>query len=324
MGEGRGKTIPPATKGSVRFTHYHVKRSFAKNSRSQAGMWEREIKCGVARPTIRTILFRKYCMKNDFDENGYLGKQAESWRDETIKKFPKYFSFAYNINRIVNEHKFDFDFRYNQRDIVISSSLSRILTSFQASILLCSYCLFNESEVVLRSMMEATFILVACCKEDDFYRSYIKSFHAEKLRVTKNIHRGNISDYLKMSITERYLDELKYKCEQEEIKSMKVLEIAEKAKMEYYYYSPYWWLSLSAHASPKSAEKYINIESNGDVYLELWQEPNQNLIKEIIIIGSDLLFRSFVTLYEFYGKTQPDDFSKILEQFREIIKEDNN
>ena len=98
-------------------------------------------------------------MKNDFDENGYLGKQAESCRDETIKKYQKYFSFAHNTNRIVNEHKFDFNFKYNQRDIVISSSLSRILSSFQASILLCSNCLFNESEVVLRSMMEATFIL---------------------------------------------------------------------------------------------------------------------------------------------------------------------
>ena len=77
--------------------------------------------------------------------------------------------------------------------------------------------------------MEATFILVACCKEDDFYKSYIKSFHAERLRVATNIHLGNISDFLKMSITEEYLNELKYKCEQEEIKSIKVLEIAKKA-----------------------------------------------------------------------------------------------
>ena len=126
-----------------------------------------------------------------------------------------------------------------------------------------------------------------------------------------------------MSITKEYLNELKYKCEQEEIKSIKVLEIAKKAKMEYYYYSPYWLLSLASHVSPKSAEKYINIESNGDVYLELWQEPNQNSIKDIIILGSDLLLRSFETLYEFYGKTKPDDFSGILEQFQEIIKEDD-
>ena len=126
-----------------------------------------------------------------------------------------------------------------------------------------------------------------------------------------------------MSITEEYLNELKYKCEQEEIKSIKVLEIAQKAEMECYFYGPYWLLSLASHVSPKSAEKYINIESNGDVYLELYKEPNQNTIKEIIILGSDLLFRSFETLYEFYGKTKPDDFSGILEQFQEIIKEDD-
>ena len=262
-------------------------------------------------------------MKNDFDENGYLGKQAESWRGETINKFPNYFSFAHNINCFVNKHKFDFGFKYNQRDIAISSSLSRILSSFQASILLCSYCLFNESEVVLRSMMEATFILVACCKKDDFYKSYIKSFHAERLRVARNINLGNISDFLKMSITEDYFNELKYKCEQDKIKSIKVLEIAQKAEMEYYFYGPYWFLSLAVHVSPKSAEKYFNIESNGDVYLALWQEPNQNMIKDIIILGSDLLLRSFKTLYEFYGKTQPDDFSGILEQFQEIIKKDD-
>ncbi|MHB9073752.1 MAG: DUF5677 domain-containing protein [Desulfobaccales bacterium] len=261
-------------------------------------------------------------MENDFDENGYLGGQAELWRNGTIKKYQKYFSFAYDINRIANECKFYFDFKNNQKDVVISSTLSRILSSFQAAILLCSYCLFNESEVVIRSMMEATFILVACCKDRYFYKTYINSFHAERLRVTKNIHLRNFSDFLKMNITADDFSKIKYKCEHEEINSIKVLETAQKANMEYYYYSPYWFLSLASHVSPKSAEKYIK-ESDGEVYLELWQEPKQGSIKEIIILGSDLLFRSFETLYEYYGKTQPYNYSRMLEQFKEIIEEDS-
>src|SRR5208282_937206 len=120
-------------------------------------------------------------MDNDFDENGYLGKQAEGWRNDTMNKFDRYFSFAYSVNQFINKHKFDFDLMVFPRDFVISSSFVRILTSFPASIILCSFGLFNEADVVLRSMMEATFILVACCKNNDFKQNYIKSFHAERL-----------------------------------------------------------------------------------------------------------------------------------------------
>ena len=141
-------------------------------------------------------------MDNDFDENGYLGKQAEGWRNDTMNKFDRYFSFAYSVNQFINKHKFDFDLMVFPRDFVISSSFVRILTSFPASIILCSFGLFNEADVVLRSMMEATFILVACCKNNDFKQNYIKSFHAERLRVARNIHSKTISDFLKNNISQ--------------------------------------------------------------------------------------------------------------------------
>ncbi len=262
-------------------------------------------------------------MDNDFDENGYLGKQAEGWRNENMNNFQEYFSFAYIANQFFNKHKFDFDFKETRRDLVISSSFARILTSFQASILLCSFGLINEAEVVLRSMMEATFVMVACCKNDDFHENYIKSFHAERLRVVKNIHSKNISDFLKKNIPQDDLNKLKDKCKNEQINKIQVKELAEKANMEHYYYVPYWSLSLATHVSPKSAEKYINLVADGEGYIEMWPNPNQYSIKNIIITGSDLLFRSLTTLYEFYNKTQPEDFSEILERFK-AINEDND
>lgn len=261
-------------------------------------------------------------MFNDFDENGYLGKQAEVWRNETIDKYKDYFSFANDANQFANKHKFDFDFTYCRRDIVLSSSLSRILTSFQSSIILLSFGLLNEAEVVLRSMMEATFILVACCTNNNFHEDYIKSFHAERQKIVKNIHSENISDFLKQDIDEDYFNELKAKCKNESIKKITVKELAVKANMRHYYYVPYWSLSLASHVSPKSAEKYITIEPNDNIYIEMWSEPNPSFIKEIIITGTDLLFRSLTTLYNFYKKVPPDDFSPILERFKEILDDD--
>jgi len=266
-------------------------------------------------------LFKLFIMKNDFDEEGYLGEQISEFRQEILLEFDKLFSCARDFNRLAQKEKINFPFGNNQQHALIATIFCRVLNSYQSVLILLSFGLTSEAEVVLRSLMEATFSLCACSIDDNFYTEYINSFHAQRLRFAKNVHSKNFSELLMTNIPHSELKKLKEKCEEMGAREIKVKELAERSKMEYYYYGPYWDLSLSSHISPKSTECYLNIKDN-DFYIELLPKHDPKRFKVLIIIAVDMLIRSLKAFYDFFGYNEPEILSTMFNDWKILLHED--
>ena len=154
-------------------------------------------------------------MENDFDTDGYFGKQVADFRQELIEYFREFFDIAFELNRFVQKEKINFNFENNQQHAVIGSILCRIINSYQATILLITYNLLTEAEVVLRSLMEATFLITACCNNEIFYDKFLKTHNAHRLLLLRNIHKKNLIPSLKEYIPYDDYEQLELICKEE-------------------------------------------------------------------------------------------------------------
>lgn len=242
---------------------------------------------------------------SDFDINGFLGAQASSIRNTFIERYKKLFTFAEDLNRFsisLTSQAGYFPFQKYQKDLVIGSLFCKCITSYQSVILILSYGLPNESEVLLRSLMESTFILHACCNEEDYYKNYLKSHEYQRLHLAKNILSNNIPIDLTPSFSEKEITKAENECKQLQKYKLNFREIARKAGLERYYFTEYWSLSLSTHNSPHSTERYIRLNENKEPSFDITPNNNMNYdaVKTIIILSSDLILKTLEKLHIYY------------------------
>lgn len=240
---------------------------------------------------------------SNFDINGFLGAQASSITNTFIERYKELFTFAEDLNRFsisLTSQAGYFPFQKYQKDLVIGSLFCKCITSYQSVILILSYGLPNEAEVLLRSLMESTFILHACCNEEDYYKDYLKSHECQRLHLAKNILSNNISIDLSPSFSEKEITDVENKYKQLQKYKLNFREIARKAGLEYYYLTQYWNLSLSAHNSPRSTEHYIRLDENKEPFFSIIPKMDGDVVKIVVILSSDLILKTLEKLHNYY------------------------
>ncbi|MCX8125502.1 MAG: DUF5677 domain-containing protein [Spirochaetes bacterium] len=124
---------------------------------------------------------------NNFNIYGFPSDQMFVFRKQVIKKYKKYFTLAIKINQMILKNIESLKFLKTSKDAIIGSLFCKCITSFQTVILLLSFGLPNEAEVVLRSLLEATFILMACCNDDTYIEEYKKSHLYQRYDTLRKI-----------------------------------------------------------------------------------------------------------------------------------------
>ncbi len=237
---------------------------------------------------------------NDFDTNGFLGTQTFSIRNTFLEKYRKQFSFAEELNRFAISQVDFFPFQINLKDIIIGSLFCKCITSYQSTILILSYGLPNEAEVLLRSLMESTFILHACCNKEEYCKEYLKSHEAQRLKLAKNVTSNNLAIDLAPSFTAEEINDAKNKYKHLKKFELNFKEISKKAGLEYYYLTQYFNLSITTHSLPRSLEHYINLDKNDEPFFDIIPKLDDDIVKLLIMLSSDLMLKTLDKLHNYY------------------------
>ena len=238
---------------------------------------------------------------DDFDINGFLGNQALSIKNGFADIYKDLFSFAQELNRFAISQVDYFPFQKYQKDLVIGSLFCKCITSYQSTILILSYGLPNEAEVLLRSLMESTFILHACCNEDEYYKDYLKSHDYQRSQLAKNVISNKLSIDLTPSFSKDEIANAESNYSKLQKYRLNFREIAKKAGLEYYYLTQYCNLSLSTHSLPRSTEQYIFLDDKNEPYFDIIPKMNADNVKIVITLSSDLILKTLEKLYHYYG-----------------------
>lgn len=243
---------------------------------------------------------------NDFNGKGFLGDQIIDVKNSIFTQYKGIFLLAQEVNEFIIHEVDKFKFYQHQEDIVIGTLFSKIITSYQAIIIILNHGLPNEACVLLRSLMESTFLIIASCKDENFYKDYIKSHHYQRMNLLKNTINSFSKDSNNQLLMDHEIDDIKKEYKESEKFKLNIRKIAKKAGLEDYYITNYWILSLSTHVSPISTEQYLTFIENDEYQFDISPKVDAGQVRFVISLAIDLLLRSLVELYQKYSIEQPD------------------
>ena len=118
-----------------------------------------------------------------FDENGFLGKEAEKWAAEMLQRNKKYFELCYEINSFAEKIKYKFIQNQTGQKMVVAALFTRLLEGYQTAIILVNRGLEEDARVIIRTVLETLFLLKACCEDKEFVDQYMKSDEKKRLKL---------------------------------------------------------------------------------------------------------------------------------------------
>lgn len=175
--------------------------------------------------------------------------------------------FAYRLNQFGNRALFAVGVSpHDAKELLLSTLLRRILTSFQASIIICERGLPLEAQVLLRTVLEVTFKIVAIANDEEVAQLFIGEGLINKRKKYEKLRKLNSTDFQgeldEMSEAHKVLAE---KIKTEGIRELTTFEFAKRAGLENFYHSAYSVLSDAVHSSVNTLDGTLDLDAQGDL-----------------------------------------------------------
>ena len=187
-----------------------------------------------------------------------------------------YFDFAVRLNELA--HRAMFDAKVNRQDLqqlLVATLQHRALTSYQATILLAERGLPSETRVVLRTLLEVTFRIVAISKDKEVGRVYVLE---DEIHRRKFINKYKmLGEDIRSKASEALLSDLQstlaQRIKDQDIKELKTFWFARRADMLDFYNTAYAVLSESVHVNVRNLESALHLDEERNI-VKLNYGPN--------------------------------------------------
>lgn len=206
---------------------------------------------------------------------GFLGPQVANWIQQVRSRDPGWFLLAESVNDFCHELLLQLaPQRDDARQVLSSILFKRILSAFQAVVLLGERGMHTEALIQRRGMLEALFVLGAIWHQPEIVNDYIKNDEHRRRDIYKKIKksskqaRANLFDWL----SDQELDEQIHKLEAatKGVRYLSIEAFAQAAHLNDAYLTDYTILSEAAHHVSKDLERHLGIDENDNIQSLIW------------------------------------------------------
>jgi hypothetical protein len=129
---------------------------------------------------------------SDFASNGFLGLGISTWTNGYHELYSPWLKIYTEFNSFAQDVLFRCDVPSGNLRLTLAKTLFiRILSNYQGVYLLAERGMEAETTILLRSLCEATFALVAILKQVDFAARYIGHNEAKRLQNIESLLSGD-------------------------------------------------------------------------------------------------------------------------------------
>jgi uncharacterized protein DUF5677 len=188
----------------------------------------------------------------DFVQKGYLGDEIRDLLPKVRETHKDAFDFFYELNRYAQTHfaKLTSPSEENMQKSLAISFFAKILEGTQAACILSNYGLAVDARTVLRSVLEATFLLGNTVKEPSFAKRYLGADDFRRLRRLKQYANDTsdkkLADSIQRHINENALRDLEH-----------LSKLAENVGMNTHYKWLYRMFCDDTHGNLRSLQRSI-------------------------------------------------------------------
>lgn len=197
-----------------------------------------------------------------YHQNGFIGRDIKEWMKDNRREYASLFELAekfnsdcYSMLETARPHNKD------KRELLVSCLFPRVMELFQATYLLAARGMIPSSNVMLRSLIETMFVLVAITNDNDALESYILNDERERLITAKKIINDTTSSFSDIPLEEviRVKSEIEKKLDGKKLPKLTTEYFAKKADLYDWYLTVYAVTSKTVHAAIKDMEQYLDI-----------------------------------------------------------------
>lgn len=202
-----------------------------------------------------------------FETNGFLSDAISGWEEDFEKRYAAKLQIATEANRLAHEVIFSIAIISSDlKEILLSTLLSRQISTFQAFIIVARKGLIDQAEMMVRALAELMFLVGAIRKDERFAEKWVLS---DEISRKKNLVRLNADRCRRGEQPDEgavaLIAELEKRIRDERIEKLSTEQIAKRAGLESYYDTVYGLFSLAVHSSTRSLHKALQIDDSGKV-----------------------------------------------------------
>jgi hypothetical protein len=251
------------------------------------------------------------------DRNGFLDAEMISWIAKHHKDNEALFDLCTRLNQYAQQLLFRLNVHSNNlQEILVSSLFVRALSTYQASLLTCERGMVAETRVLLRTLLEILFRLLAIARSHEIAQAFVlederhrRKFIGKYQKLGAEVKEAQCSS----SLTE-LLSAINQKISEQDIKELKTEWFAHKAGLDDFYNSAYAIFSGSVHANVRDLEEILVTDDQGNVR-SLNYGPDVSGLAPLLVTAAESLIFIVIdvgTLFSINTKTDCTLFHKQL------------
>ena len=197
----------------------------------------------------------------------------------------------------------------------------RVLELSEAILLVMRHGMSNEANTLFRVFLDAYFVLANVCGDASFVANYFKSDEAARLKLLNAAkkHDSELFEAINEYATEALHDELQKKIAEEKIQAFNSYAYANNIGCSEIYDSMYRIASGSLHTTPRSLEKYVEEDAEGNVVL-IKDYPLEGDIPDRAYDVAYFLIKLLSGLKEVFGCFVDEEIQTQIDDLNEAVK----
>jgi hypothetical protein len=209
----------------------------------------------------------------------------------------------------------------NLAEILVASLFSRVLSTYQATLLVAQRGMKQQAKILIRCMLEPLFPLVAISKDPTFADVLVRAEKFERRRaINKWIRYKERSDmHCKDLAAMKFLsDQLKAEIECEGLRKITAFDCAAKAGLDDWYNTVYALTSSTLHASVRSLEEALQLDSERSTILSFVHEPDTQRCEDLLVTIAEGLMHALVAASAVFKIPEPELVDKCRKRCRQL------
>lgn len=259
-----------------------------------------------------------------FGEQGFLADEFSFFTNEANAKHGELISICMELNKLTQGFQYSLAIHNEHLPEIIGSILfSRVLSTYQAAMLLSEKGMKHQVQMLIRCMLESLFPLVAISKGLNFVNKFVLSEEHERLKGINKIIRYKERNANSDGLQElRVLAEtVQQKIHTEDIKPVSTYDCAQKAGLVDYYDTLYSFMSNTLHASPRSLEEALEMDHEKGSIKEIKNEPDLDSFDVHLTTLADCLLKAVSATSVVFKIDEPKFVQDITDQIQKFQSE---
>ncbi len=205
----------------------------------------------------------------DFNEEGFLCTEMERVSKLCYEENIELFSLCEEMNRYCIQLIPKLKFQNTNRQAALADALFLRQIALFESIVILSRKAMREAKVLLRTLIENMFILVAITLSAENATLYYNLSHLTKLKGLRHQKIFNRETF-HQKVTDKFMQDLEEKVKSLGLKEVKVEEWATKARLTDFYHTAYINLSWTVHSNILDSARLLKGFSDEDIRAVEW------------------------------------------------------